>query len=314
MGKDSEIGWTHHTFNPWWGCTKISPGCKNCYAAAFDKRVGGKHWGPDAPSRFFGDKHWLEPLRWNAEAVRAGERHRVFCASMADVCEELPGERGAELDRERARLWLMIGQTPHLDWLILTKRPERFHAVLPSDWGDGYPNVWLGATAEDQQRQDERWEHLAHVPAAVRFLSCEPLLSELDLSLQIERYENCRRCGASYPVDDAVLLSPSRVPADRCSVCAHKGCMITTWGSSQRAALERGEFEDLGPALHWVIVGGESGAGYRPCDPAWIASIVAQCTEAGVSVFVKQDSGARARRQGRIPDEIWARKEFPEVR
>lgn len=291
MGKDSEIGWTHHTFNPWWGCTKISQGCKNCYAAAFDKRVGGEHWGPDAPRRFFGDKHWLEPLKWNAEAVRAGERHRVFCASMADLFEELPDVRGERLDAERARLWDLIRQTTALDYLLLTKRPELFSG--PADWGRGYLNVWLGTTAEDQSCLDERWEKLARIPAAVRFLSCEPLLSHLDLSRALHK----GRCRAISPGDGRLhcglpddhehphnLLTPSSAP----------------WFGEPRP-------------VDWVIVGGESGPGHRPCDPAWITSIVEQCTEAGVPVFVKQDSGSRAGKQGRISDEIWARKEFPTV-
>jgi protein gp37 len=90
MGKETAISWTHHTFNPWWGCQRVSPGCTNCYAETFDKRIGGKHWGPTAPRRFFGPKHWAEPLKWARAAAKAGERHRVFCASMADVFEDRP--------------------------------------------------------------------------------------------------------------------------------------------------------------------------------------------------------------------------------
>src|SRR3954468_10860946 len=82
MGKDSKIEWTHHTFNPWWGCVRVSPACKHCYAESWAKRVGMALWGPKAPRRFFSDAHWREPLRWNKDALRDGIRRRVFCASM----------------------------------------------------------------------------------------------------------------------------------------------------------------------------------------------------------------------------------------
>jgi protein gp37 len=176
MGESTKIEWCHHTFNPWWGCVRVSPGCEHCYAESFAKRVGQKVWGVKSPRRFFGDKHWAEPLKWNKAAAEAGERHRVFCASMADVFEDR-----RDLDEHRERLWSLIRQTPHLDWLLLTKRPENFKALLPADWGDGYRNVWLGTTAEDQKRLMDRLQHLLVTPAAVRFLSCEPLLEQLDL-------------------------------------------------------------------------------------------------------------------------------------
>src|ERR1700704_5109229 len=82
MAKNSHIEWTHHTFNPWWGCKKVSPACDNCYAELWAKRMGHQLWGTDAPRRFFGDAHWREPLKWNEEAGLAGHRERVFCASM----------------------------------------------------------------------------------------------------------------------------------------------------------------------------------------------------------------------------------------
>lgn len=87
MGKSTGIAWCDGTFNPWWGCVKVSPACTNCYAATFDRRIGGDHWGPGSERRTFGDKHWNEPLKWNAAAEQAGTRKRVFCASMADVFE-----------------------------------------------------------------------------------------------------------------------------------------------------------------------------------------------------------------------------------
>lgn len=180
MGKNSKIEWTNHTFNPWWGCTKVSAACKHCYAEAWSKRVGEKVWGPRSERRFFGDKHWAEPKKWNSEAMARGERYRVFCASMADVFEERK-----ELDTWRARLWLLIEETPSLDWLLLTKRPERVNAVVP--WEKGWPdNVWLGTTVEDQRIAEVRLPYLANIPAAVRFISAEPLLGALNLNPWLE--------------------------------------------------------------------------------------------------------------------------------
>src|SRR4051812_42185869 len=126
MAKNSHIEWTHHTFNPWWGCTKVSPACNNCYAELWAKRMGHKIWGGTAPRRFFTDAHWKGPLVWNEEAQAKGERERVFCASMADVFE-----RRAELNPYRERLWALIAETPWLDWLLLTKRPQNIGGMVP---------------------------------------------------------------------------------------------------------------------------------------------------------------------------------------
>lgn len=181
MGKNSHIEWTHHTFNPWWGCAKVSPACENCYAEAWAKRVGNKVWGTKAPRRFFGDDHWREPLKWNAEAEKLGVRYRVFCASMADVFENR-----SDLNDARTRLWALIEATPNLDWLLLTKRPE--HVAKLAKWGDLWPdNVWLGTTVENQEWADKRMPHLLAVPAKTRFLSCEPLLGNIDLSAYVTK-------------------------------------------------------------------------------------------------------------------------------
>ena len=175
MARNSSIEWTHHTFNPWWGCNRVSPACDNCYAEAWARRLGQDVWGGRAPRRLFGDTHWREPLRWNAEAVAAGRRERVFCASMADVFEWR-----ATLNEQRTRLWALIEQTPNLDWLLLTKRPQ--HILRMAPWDNEWPrNVWVGTTVENQRLADIRLPHLLAVPARVRFLSCEPLLGPLNL-------------------------------------------------------------------------------------------------------------------------------------
>lgn len=178
MAKNSSIEWTHHTFNPWWGCVKVSPACTHCYAETWAKRVGQKLWGPRSKRRFFSDEHWRAPVKWNAEAEVLGARHRVFCASMADVFEDRP-----ELASHRARLFRLIESTPHLDWLLLTKRPEHAPGLARrAGWSGAWPrNVWAGTTVENQEYAAERIPHLLEIPAKVRFLSCEPLLGPVDL-------------------------------------------------------------------------------------------------------------------------------------
>lgn len=175
MGKDSKIEWTHHTFNPWWGCVKVSPACKFCYAESWAKRVGMDLWGGGSDRRFFSDAHWRQPIKWNREAELARQRRRVFCASMGDVFENK-----RELDPWRARLWPIIEQTPWLDWLLLTKRPQHVGRMVP--WGNLWPrNVWLGTTAENQRWANERIPALLEHPAVIHFASCEPLLGAIDL-------------------------------------------------------------------------------------------------------------------------------------
>lgn len=174
MGQHSAIEWTDHTFNPWWGCVKVSPACDHCYAESFAKRTGNAVWGKDAPRRFFGDKHWAEPLKWNAAAEHAGKRARVFCASMADVFEDR-----RDLDAQRDRLWALIEATPWLDWQLLTKRPGNIARMVPAEWLRApRPNVWFGTTVESV---DYLWRayQLEMVPAAVRFISYEPALGSL---------------------------------------------------------------------------------------------------------------------------------------
>lgn len=176
MGKETTIEWTHHTFNPWWGCVKVSAACDHCYAETWAKRLGVNVWGPKSERRFFSDTHWKEPLKWNAEAEAQGVRHRVFCASMSDVFENRK-----DLIPHRLRLFELIAKTPHLDWLLLTKRIHLVKKLLPE--GYVFPsNVWLGVTVENQASARKRIKYLLEFTSpAVRFLSCEPLLGPLDI-------------------------------------------------------------------------------------------------------------------------------------
>lgn len=188
MGADSKIEWTDHTFNAWWGCVRVSPGCEHCYAESFAKRTGHKVWGVEAPRRFFGDKHWAKPREWDREQEQTLIRRRVFCGSMMDVFERPRNpELCAELDRQRARLWALIDETPGLDWQLLTKRPENVRGMVP--WAHLPRNVWIGTSAEDQERWNERIPHLLRIPAFTVFVSAEPLLGPIDCGDALEGIE-----------------------------------------------------------------------------------------------------------------------------
>jgi protein gp37 len=181
MGENSKIEWCDHTFNPWMGCQKVSPGCDNCYAEAMmDHRYGKVQWGPRGERRRTSERNWQLPIKWNSDArifrKQHGHRPRVFCASLADVFDN-------QIDAEwREDLFALIRKCKGLDWLVLTKRPENIEKMLPPDWGNGYPNVWLGTTTEDQARFDARWKRLKKIPAVIRFVSYEPGLGPLRLS------------------------------------------------------------------------------------------------------------------------------------
>lgn len=173
MGAESRIEWCHHSFNPWWGCAKVSSACKHCYAEAWAKRTGHNIWGEKAPRRFFGDKHWAEPLKWDRDAGRRSVRKRVFCASMADVFEDRD-----ELNPHRSRLWSLIESTQNLDWMLLTKRPENAVHMMPRHWP--ISKAWIGVTVDD--RGPERLDVLRTIPAQTRFASVEPLVERFSIA------------------------------------------------------------------------------------------------------------------------------------
>lgn len=254
MGETTGISWTDHTFNPWEGCQRVSPGCENCYAEArnarfhpefvglpeMQRRTGkGLHWGPPSttPRLLRSAKYWSEPYRWDRDAKKAGKRARVFCASLADVFEDHP-----EVVPARIQLFKLIEETPNLDWQLLTKRPENMGRLAPASWSTRWPdNVWAGTTAENAEMLARRAPYLRQIPARVRFLSCEPLLE---------------------PLEDLVIHI----------------------GSSERVRLPK----VLGDGIHWVIVGGESGPRARRFMLDWAARIVADCADLGVALWVKQ--------------------------
>ncbi len=291
--KDSQIEWTHNTFNPWWGCMKVSEGCKNCYAAALDNRYNNAdpHWGPNSPRKPMSEAYWKQLSKWDADAKKAGIQEFVFCASMADWAESQETLKHYEsylmVQDARLRLFQNIATTPSLIYQLLTKRidnvmplidsihgPLFMHDVLEdgnkeylakykeayhllTDWLNGKPpqNVWIGTSVENQETANERIPELLKVPAKVRFLSCEPLLGPVDLS----------------------LITQTVAPGffGDCLSWHHRG---------------KSHVDDKidYPTIHWVIAGGESGHGARPMHPDWAASLRDQCISAGVAFFFKQ--------------------------
>jgi protein gp37 len=191
MGENSKIEWTDHTFNPWIGCVKVSAGCKNCYAEALDNRWGNDRWGPGSKRERTSESNWRKPLAWNKKARAKGRRDRVFCASMADVFEDHP-----QLPPWQRDLWKLIEDTPNLDWLILTKRPENVWRMVPTKWtphkyGSLPDNIWIGTSVEDQETANKRIPRLLEISAAVHFLSVEPLLEQVRLRIpQANYYSN----------------------------------------------------------------------------------------------------------------------------
>ncbi len=245
MGDSTAISWTHRTFNPWWGCVKVSPACDSCYAERDAHRYGfadgggngPELWGPGSERRALSDKNWAKPLRWEAEAVAGGYTDLVFCASMADVFEARD-----DLDPWRARLWELIEATPHLVWQVLTKRPEQVDRRVPASWLEpgGWPsNVWLGVTVEDQHYAELRIPRLLKLPAPVRWLSVEPLLGPINL--RAVRYQG----DTGYDID--ALTGRYRLPGS----------------AAEGDALPFG-LSPMHGHVSWVIVGGESGPGHRP--------------------------------------------------
>ncbi|MBZ6078896.1 DUF5131 family protein [Microvirga puerhi] len=180
MAANTAIEWTKHTFNPWWGCTKVGPGCDRCYAETFDRRVGGDHWGAGMPRRLV--KDWSKPRQWNREAAKTGERSWVFCASMADIFDnEVP-------DEWRERLWALVRECRNLNWQFVTKRVGNVKKMLPIDWELNFRHCGLIATVVNQDEADRDISKLTSLKPTVAWigLSIEPQIGPIDLSPWID--------------------------------------------------------------------------------------------------------------------------------
>lgn len=282
MGDNTLIEWADATVNFWIGCTKVSPGCDFCYAERdWDHRYKRVQWGPHGVRSM--TKSPMAALRAIAKRARKeGRRLRVFINSLADTADN----HRSIPEGVRAQIFMAAKLLPEIDLLILTKRPQNLQRILPLDWGNGYPNVWLGTTVENQEEAARRIPHLLATPAALRFLSCEPLLGPVDL-LKNEEWAVMRPHGTEYDKYNP-LTGMWEYDADET-------------GSSTSCG--------FGPRINWVICGGESGAKARPMDAAWAESLRDQCRAAGVAFFMKQMGGVR-KPFPEIPGDLLVR-EFP---
>lgn len=292
MGVETKIQWCDHTFNPWRGCTKVAAGCTNCYADAQAKRNPGVLgiWGDDGTRVVASESMWQQPIKWDAAAAGDGVRRRVFCASLADVFEDWTGpvnnskgervltthytskwftgasagaDRFLTINDVRQRLFRLIDKTPHLDWLLLTKRPENIRKMWPWGWGtsktlddaiaSGYPNR-LAFTGEEIPYKPAYRQNVWLVTSVA---------NQADAGRNIPHLLNCRDLSPVLGVSAEPLVGPI-------------------------------DFSPWIDQLDWVIVGGESGPRARSCDLVWIHNILRQCRESNVSVFVKQ-IGSKAR-------------------
>lgn len=301
MSEVTAISWTNHTFNPWSGCVKVSAGCQNCYAANLPPAMRrGAEWGKDLPRVAAGEDYWRQPLAWERNAIKAGERRRVFCASTADVFEDRD-----DLDAPRARLFDLIEATPGLDWLLTTKRADAIMRRVPAAWHILFPrNVWMLVSVEDQKAADARIPWLLKVPAVVRGLSMEPLLGPVDLD-----QPTCPYCGQWG--ENIGLADDEATPW--CVECDNEAC-FGWWLDACASPSQSG--------INWIITGGESGRGARPLETHWLADIHRQARDRGVAVHHKQMGSAwaaehdAAHKKGGDPDE-WPEsfrvREFPEL-
>ncbi len=299
MAERTEIQWCDSTFNPWIGCTKVSPACDHCYAEAdMDLRRHRVKWGAGEPRSRTSADYWKQPLSWNeqnfvqcvgcgwrgvvhaelAEQETRGQtvccrkgfepaRRRVFCASLADVFDN-------EVDPHwRTDLFDLIARTPNLDWLLLTKRIGNVAAMVPGAWRPLFPrNVWVGATIANQAEADRDIPKLLALPARVRFLSVEPLLSPVLLPRVDFHCDLCAGTG---------LLA--RFPRGKCYVCEGRG-FLPSISTDPQFGSPRTPMR----SIDWVIVGGESGSSARPANPQWIRDLRDQCTQASVPFLFKQ--------------------------
>lgn len=307
MSIDTAISWTDHTGGPFLGCTKVSEGCKNCYAAelanskspvsfgriirkaykaaGFDDWETRPVWGDNAP-RVLTKSFWTDAVKLNTQNAKAGVRTRWF-PSLIDWLDDMPAgiieQAGYSLDVDtvRASFLDLIRRTPHIDWLLLTKRPQNFNRQIVSAkqqiecttatvdliawlgaWLDGTPpaNIWLGATVENQEMADLRIPALLEIPARLRFLSCEPLLGPIDLNRSID---------LAWKKSDG------------------GGTMTCDFKSNLQRYQDNGTFGGKLGGL-WVICGGESGSKARAMHPDWARSLRDQCATARIPFHFKQ--------------------------
>lgn len=298
MGEATAISWCDNTFNPWVGCTKVSPACDGCYAEnLMDTRLGRVEWG--APGKGVGTRartspsNWRQPLRWDRKAAKDGTRPFVFCSSLADVFDnQVP-------TAWRTDLFELIRVTPNLVWLLLTKRPQNIVRLFGAACDMAWPsNAAIGTTVEDQERADLNVPHLLRtkeeLEPAFAFLSCEPLLGPIDLRPWLPGcYECAIQCGwrsgtapceekcnwCGWTGEDAGEFCPECARQDFGHVCPDCNSNVV-------------HFHPSTPNIDWVITGGETDQGShkaRPSHPDWFRALRDQCAASGIPFHHKQN-------------------------
>jgi len=294
VAEATAIAWTRSTFNPWIGCTEVSPGCDACYARELDKRHrygGGTHWGAGVPRFETSDSYWKRPLKWNETAERERASGKIedgslwhkpgFYPVFPSMCDPFDNEVA---DEWRFDLFDLIDQTPNLSWLLLTKRIGNAAKMMqPHLFPRGAPaNVWIGASVVNKEETARDLPKLYSMPAARRFVSYEPAIEEVDFDLYLEQWR-CRECGRH---GNRHTLA-SRKGSLECPTCLHKhaACGLLEWCG-----------------IDQLIVGGESRQGLhkpRPFVIGWARAGLRACrNSAGTAFFMKQFGSNATNREG----------------
>jgi protein gp37 len=326
MAENSKIEWTTHTFNPWRGCTKISDGCKNCYADTLSKRNPGTlgTWGPNGTRVVASESMWKQPLKWNRDAEALGYRPRVFCASLADVFEDWLGPMvfsdgrrvGINYDKHqspedgglaivagsatmqdiRNHLFELIDATPTLDWLLLTKRPESIR------------RMWSGVASPD----DLGGEVCTNTGFRHNVWLLTSVENQEQANKRIPELLKCRDLSPVLGLSCEPLLGPVDL-SNRDGGRSRQHWNWLTGGYWQEMWDGDGGLVSASPTkLDWVIAGGESGPNARPMHPKWARSLRDQCNAAGVPFFMKQMGGVK-KPFPEITDDLFVRQ-FPNMK
>ncbi len=269
----TKIEWCEESWNPVTGCTKISEGCKNCYAEKMAKRLAGRFGYPkDNPFKVtFHENKLLEPTKWR-------KSHHIFVCSMGDLFH--PDVIDKQIDTIFRMMTHPMGGMNHHTYLILTKRPER---ILKSHYENfkHWKNIWLGVSVENQKTADKRIPILLKIPAKVRFVSVEPMLERIELREYLGMYKEAETITVKHVSD-----MPSEF--------------------QQYTRKGRDWVKHCGNKLDWLIAGGESGQHARPMHPDWVRKVRDNCLQTGTPFFFKQWGEWI---QSEEPQEVYSKKD-----
>lgn len=272
MAENSKIEWCDHTMNFWIGCTPVSGACDHCYAQTLSERYGWAEWGVGKPRHRTSPENWKKPLAWDRRAAKLGIRYRVFSNSLSDWADKEVS------DAWRDDAMKVIEATPNLDWLLLTKRPKVMREYFAKR-GAVPDNVWAGTTVEDQKMFDLRVPDLLAVNAEVHFLSMEPLLSPVEMTYCRSPYKHHEGWSGTYsPLGGS------------------------WWPAVGNPSEEYANREEGLAKIGWIIVGGESGRGWRPINADWVRAIRDKCLNERVPFHFKQWAGQNPKALGRELD------------